>query len=827
MADCLNTRKDTSSVQPEEMLDARQWLTRMLEVLTTVEEVHVAWDMQPEIVCLSQGWGEMQLGVSMDKTPLCLAGRVYPSGLGTHADSEIVVRLPIAAQQLTGWCGVNDSPVTRNTRPLTFTVEVDNTVVWQSGPQNAAVAPARVDVDLSGCTQFTLKVTGPINYAHADWVDLHISLTNGTSIEIGRPKAINPGFSFQYGGELSTALLPTWGLMKEQLPEKDGIVLHRVTRTDPKTGLAVVCEIKEYTTFPVVEWSLRLKNTSQHETPVLENIQSLDISSWIGPFPYLNYWNGDYCQPDGYEPFRVSLAHGEAYRFAPVGGRPTDRAWPYYNIDATGRGLIVVVGWPGQWTARFCGLDNQGVHITAGQELTHFKLLSGEEVSTPLSVLMFYRGDLQRSQNQWRCWMHAHNLPRPNGQPLKPLLACIGTDDGEEFTGATETNQIRYIEQFQERGIHPDVWWIDAGWYPCYNHNHERKWGVTGTWEPDPERFPRGLKPVSDCATRNGADLLLWFEPERVAPGSQIDIAHPDWLLKIDREGDRLLNLGNPACRQWLTDHVCRLIQDNGIQIYRQDFNFCPLEYWRKNEAEDRQGINENLHVQGYLQYWDDLLTRNPRLWIDSCASGGRRNDLETMRRSVPLHYTDYGYGDHPVKLAFQHALYTWLPYFKEFTLSWDLGGNARFDHQVDSFSFHCAMAPMLFATLDIRRDDYDFSLAGTMITIWRRASHLLLYGDYYLHTPSHRCDEKWVVRQFDSPASGCGLIQAIRLAASPQETFTIYPHGMSPNATYVFENAETGETRDLAGEVLRRHGFSITLQARSGAIWFYGQRPA
>jgi alpha-galactosidase len=32
----------------------------------------------------------------------------------------------------------------------------------------------------------------------------------------------------------------------------------------------------------------------------------------------------------------------------------------------------------------------------------------------------------------------------------------------------------------------------------------------------------------------------------------------------------------------------------------------------------------------------------NPQLRIDSCASGGRRNDLETMRRAVPLWRSDY-----------------------------------------------------------------------------------------------------------------------------------------------------------------------------------------
>ncbi len=41
-------------------------------------------------------------------------------------------------------------------------------------------------------------------------------------------------------------------------------------------------------------------------------------------------------------------------------------------------------------------------------------------------------------------------------------------------------------------------------------------------------------------------------------------------------------------------------------------------------------------------------------------------------------------------------------------------------------------MAAMLFATLDIRRDDYDFALAVKMIDVWRKAAGLLLYGDYY-----------------------------------------------------------------------------------------------
>lgn len=195
---------------------------------------------------------------------------------------------------------------------------------------------------------------------------------------------------------------------------------------------------------------------------------------------------------------------------------------------------------------------------------------------------------------------------------------------------------------------------------------------------------------------------------------------------------------------------------------------------------------------------------------------------LETMRRSVPLHYTDYGYGDHSVKLAFHHTLYPWIPYFKEVTLSWDLGGNARFDHVVERYAYHCGLGAFSGLGLDIRRDDYAYKLARDMIAIWRRAADPLLYGDYYPHTPVERSDQAWVAWQFDQPERGHGFLQAIRLPAAPQESFTFYLQGVDPTADYRFENVETGETHLLSGHDLHRDGFPVTLPARSGVIWFY-----
>ena len=46
--------------------------------------------------------------------------------------------------------------------------------------------------------------------------------------------------------------------------------------------------------------------------------------------------------------------------------------------------------------------------------------------------------------------------------------------------------------------------------------------------------------------------------------------------------------------------------------------------------------------MTGYLAFWDELRRRHPGLLIDTCASGGRRNDLETLRRAIPLWRADY-----------------------------------------------------------------------------------------------------------------------------------------------------------------------------------------
>ena len=46
-------------------------------------------------------------------------------------------------------------------------------------------------------------------------------------------------------------------------------------------------------------------------------------------------------------------------------------------------------------------------------------------------------------------------------------------------------------------------------------------------------------------------------------------------------------------------------------------------------------------HLVNHVDGFKPLLRRHPGLWIDTCASGGRRIELESMSRAVALWRSD------------------------------------------------------------------------------------------------------------------------------------------------------------------------------------------
>jgi alpha-galactosidase len=624
-------------------------------------------------------------------------------------------------------------------------------------------------------------------------------------------------FSFVFDGKPSADLLKQWAHKQESRKLDEQKVEHCLIWTDPKSGLVVRCVAIEYLGFPTVEWTLHFKNGGQVDTPILENIQALDIRLDRGKTSefLLHHAVGSPANRSDYGPLEMPLPHKASKRISAAGGRPTNSDMSYFNLQWNGQGLIIAVGWPGQWASEFKRDDAGGLHVVAGQELTHFKLLPGEEVRSPLIVLQRWKGDWIRGQNIWRRWMMAYSMPRPGGKLPPPQIVAASSRAYEEMKNANEQNQIMFIDRYLEEGIKLDYWWMDAGWYVQKNG-----WPQTGTWEIDTSRFPRGFKPISDHAHSKGVKILVWFEPERVAADTWLADNHPEWILGGKKGG--LLNLGNPEAWTWLVNHVDKLLTDNGIDLYRQDFNMDPLNHWRGNDAEDRQGITEIKHVTGYLAYWDELRRRHPSLLIDSCASGGRRNDLETMRRAVPLWRSDYAF--EPIgHQCMTYGISLWLPYHGTGTVACVnapyYGGGAT---PVQPYAFWSNAAPSLGGGFDMRVKELDYAAIRKLFQQWRVLSDFY-YGDYYPLTPYTQANHEWMAWQFNRPEKADGAVQVFRRGESIYETARLPLRGLDLAASYAISGLDSNETRQMTGRELMEKGLPVSLLARpDSAIFTY-----
>ncbi|MDE0299922.1 MAG: alpha-galactosidase [Candidatus Poribacteria bacterium] len=611
-------------------------------------------------------------------------------------------------------------------------------------------------------------------------------------------------FSFLYDGVHSNELLQSWDFQCSEVELDKHRSQRTTTFTDSKTGLQVRNEFVNWKNYPTIEWTAYFKNTGDTNTPILSSIQAADTvfeRSPDGEF-VLHHHIGDKCTIDSFAPIETRLDPGISKAFVPDGGRPSNGEWPYYNLECPneGKGVIIAIGWPGQWKSQFARDDGVGLHFTAGQELTHLTLYPGEEIRTPLIALQFYRGGWLRGQNIWRRWMLDHNFPKDYDKPLAPKLGAGSV----QFYGfnCTHDGDIEFLDRFRDAGIQLSYWWMDAGWYDTRGAG----WGKVGTWEADNQRFPNGLKPIGDRCHSDGIELMVWFEMERVSADTWLSQNHPEWIHGGKKGG--LLKLDEPEVVGWVIDRVDGIISESGIDLYRSDFNIDPLPFWRANDAEDRQGITEIRYIEGYLGYWDELRRRHPGMMIDSCASGGRRDDLETMRRAIPILPTDVE-NDAEAYQCCTYGFGLWLPFF-------DHTNYERFD----DYYFRSSIAPFMQCNWDVRNDDFDVDAAQKSLAQWRNAAEYF-FGDFWPLSAYNIGKDVWMAWQFSRPDRSEGMIQAFRRPDCPYVSAQFKLHALESCAVYCVSDHDTGKTRHLTGRELMNDGFTITISDQPGASLF------
>ena len=630
-------------------------------------------------------------------------------------------------------------------------------------------------------------------------------------------------FSFVYGGRPSSEFIGQWKRTDEEKTLDGATLQHTVTLNDPATMLEVRAVFNIYTDTPGIDWTLYVTNSGGADTPIIENVLTLDCGSLLTPLaasePVVLRWsNGDRGAPDSFLPHDEPLIPRQSKRLAPVGGRSSnDAAFPFFNLSGPDHGWIVAVGWSGQWAAEFVRAADGGVAVRAGMERTRFRLRPGESVRMPRMALLRYPGnEMMLGHNRFRQLMLRHYVPRVNGQPTAPPIShATSATIYRNQQPATEVNQLAILEKAARLGV--EAYWLDAYWYG--DAEIGSWWRHVGTWQPRPDGFPRGLRPLGDAAHRAEMKFILWFEPERVAPGTAFDQEHPEFLLKLDDAGNRLFDLGNPQALQFLIDFLDQRIKQWGVDVYRQDFNMDPLPFWRQHEAEDRQGISEMRYVEGLYRLWSELIRLNPGLTIDNCASGGRRIDLETCSLAYPLwrsDLNDIGEGlkgpDYWPHMALGDQVHVsglalYIPYHTG--PIWDM----------HPYCLRSAMTSGVVLYERILHPDFPDELAKQGITETKRLRPLF-EGDFYPLLPTTTGKADWHASQWDRPDLGRGCVFVFRRPESQEASRIVRLRAIDPRAEYSV--TITGETyvvppaRRMRGEEIQTLAARIDQQPGS-----------
>jgi len=557
-------------------------------------------------------------------------------------------------------------------------------------------------------------------------------------------------FSFVYGGRHSDEVLPGWTKVVKG-PSVEADRSQTVTSwTDPQTGLTVEWHVTRYRDFPAVDWVIWFRNDGPKDTPILADVQALDLSldEPIGEAACyrLHRTNGAPSNPTDFEPTLVSMAPGSSQRLGGGGGRSSNKDFPFVKIESAKASYIAAVGWSGQWAMRLGCRQDRRLHATAGLEITRFKLHPGERVRTPRVLMLCWPGDTLESNAQFRQLIYKHYAARRSGQRPLPTLFCntCFTRGGGWLNECNAENQISLIRAYAPLGLEALI--TDAGWF-------EGGWPAgAGNWNPRKEAYPQGMAPVAAAAKEHDMAYGLWFEFERVVPGTWLHKNRPQWLLRTSNQpqGAYLLNLGLPEVRQYLFDIVKGFMDLPGFAFYRSDFNMDPLPYWRFSDPPDRQGIAEMKYVEGLYDFWDRLAREWPDALREECASGGRRIDLETIARMHLHQESDYWF-DNEVDAAVIWSLSRYLP-------------NNTFTTplvRLDDRSFHSTLGCSLIPGWIADAKDFDAARAQQLTDAYRRLRHLLV-GAWYPLTPYSRDGNHWMAMQFHRPDLGEGLILVI-----------------------------------------------------------------
>ncbi len=584
--------------------------------------------------------------------------------------------------------------------------------------------------------------------------------------------------------------------------------------------------------FGQVEYTVWFENVGRRKSGVLSGVTALD-TAFAGRDPVLRGIMGDHDQ--FYAAYENDLKKGDTY-FRSEGGRATHVVFPYFDLVSGDGGTLMALGWAGTWDALFSARDGKTTVRAKTCLGLNTVLMPGEKVRTGLVVLLPYKGrDADGATNLWREWFMKYNMPREaDGSAIRPFsTAFYAYDTGlPNSDGSISERYFTWkpsLEKLVGEGIVTDFRWFDAGWYtdPAGNTVESEWWQTIGSWELDRVKWPGdSFRESNDAFHALGMKVLMWFEPERVTHVDDLCKNYgykEEWGITKDRKVITS-NIGDEECLKWTLGRITKVLGETGVDMYREDNNSDPAYAWKwldRRDAEKygavRSGINENKCICGHYALWDGIIeycrANGKCTYVDSCASGGGRNDIESMRRGFPLLRSDYDRLMSGMRLSQTWSFCKWIPFHGSSTKDSDSMLTPTKGRGPDRYVARASYLPIYnISEAYLQNKELDYDMMRGNFNEWKSVRHLLT-KDFYTLTPWRHSEslDSWTAFAYDDPEIGESILLVFRQENADADRMKVKLPFAAAENEYTLTDADSGEEICRTGKELQK-GIEITI---------------
>ncbi len=570
---------------------------------------------------------------------------------------------------------------------------------------------------------------------------------------------------------------------------------------------------------------LALTNTSSDQTLGLTSVTPLNGGLWLmtddlrenlldsGGQPYRVGWMQDteWGNEGNFQWQEIPL-HSELVFGSRRGrsGHTTPFAVAHNNVY--GGYFIAHLAWSANWRMSFyCDFDRQAGHSKLKFALmpaapAPMRLLEpGETLTLPDVHFGLNHEGFDEAIQSWHTHLRQHVLPRVGNGHQPFIYNHWGYMEHEQ----SEEGLKREVETAAEIGA--ELFMVDAGWYADAG---TAWWDTSGDWEAG-NRLPNDLFPVFEYARSKGLLCGLWVEIESAGKESRLAQERPDWFItRYGKTIARVLDLAKPEVREYVENHIFRIIERYRLDMFRLDYNLDACE-GGFNLHDNRQENTLWRHVEAIHAIFDKVRQRYPELMLENCSSGGGRTDLGILSRFTTAWISDWMRMPRTVRILNGMSL-ALPPEFINRLFGVAMNGSYRGNPEMQLQAIVLAHPTVSGIVPSLT--------AGNPNLLCLVKKYVALYKDFirpfhrearvYHHTPviSGPDASDWCALEYVAADRTRAVAAVFRLVNAREDTFVLRFRGLDPGQRYRLTFEPGGLATEADGLALRQQGLAVRL---------------